>query len=84
VLSEGKRVATPEEWFTIRRPQLMALFGNLVYGVVPEPESPLKTTLDVVKSDREFIGGKAARKDVRIRFANANGLAVDGGVTLRP
>ena len=71
--SEGKPITTPEEWFNIRRPQLMALFGNLIYGVVPAPESPIKTTLEVVKTDRDFMGGKATRKDMRIRFENAKG-----------
>ncbi|MCL4177232.1 MAG: hypothetical protein KJ072_05755 [Verrucomicrobia bacterium] len=75
VSSEGKPITTPEEWFDIRRPQIMALFGNLVYGVVPAPELPIKTTIEVVKTDREFMGGKATRKDVRIRFENAKGSA---------
>ena len=37
VSSEGKRITTPEEWFSIRRPQIMSLFGNLIYGIVPSP-----------------------------------------------
>ena len=73
--SEGKPITTPEEWLDLRRPQIMALFGNLVYGVVPAPESPIQTTFEVVKTDREFMGGQATRKDVRIRFENAKGSA---------
>ena len=75
VSAEGKAITTPEQWFNIRRPQIMALFGNLVYGVVPVPESPIKTTYEVVKIDKAFMGGKATRKDVRIRFENARGSA---------
>ncbi len=75
VSSEGKPITTPEEWFNIRRPQIMALFGNLVYGIVPTPESPIKTTFEVVKTNREFMGGRATRKDARIRFENAKGSA---------
>ena len=41
VSSEGDRITTPEEWTNVRRPQVMALFGNLVYGVVPVPETPV-------------------------------------------
>jgi hypothetical protein len=73
VSSEGKPITTPEEWFRIRRPQILSLFGNLVYGVVPVPESPIQTTVEVVKTDREFMGGKATRKEVRLRFENARG-----------
>jgi hypothetical protein len=75
VSAEGKPITTPEEWFNVRRPQLMALFGNLIYGVVPAPETPIKTTFEVVKTDRKFMAGKATRKDVRIRFENAKGSA---------
>lgn len=75
VSSEGKPITTVEEWFNVRRPQLMALFGNLIYGVVPAPESPITTTFGVVKTDREFMEGKATRKDVRLRFENAKGSA---------
>ncbi len=75
VSAEGKPITTPEEWFNVRRPQIMALFGNLIYGVVPQPESPIKTTFEVVKKDPQFMGGKATRKDVRIRFENPKGSA---------
>ena len=75
VTAEGKRITTPDEWNTIRRPQILALFSNLVYGCVPEPESPIGTDFEVVKADREFMQGKATRKDVRIRFQNDKGEA---------
>ena len=70
VSSEGKPISTPEQWFNVRRPQIMGLFGNLIYGVVPTPVLPLRTTFEVMRTNREFIGGQAIRKDVWIRFAN--------------
>jgi hypothetical protein len=75
VSAEGKPITTAEEWFNVRRPQIMSLLGNLLYGVVPEPESPLKVSFEVVKTDRQFMNGAATRKDVRIRFENAKGKA---------
>jgi hypothetical protein len=75
VSSEGKPIKTAEEWFEIRRPQILSLFGNLVYGTVPTPQSPLKVTFDVVKTNLDFMNGLGARKDVRIRFENAKGTA---------
>jgi hypothetical protein len=73
--AEGQAITTPEEWFNVRRPQIMALFGNLIYGVVPPPESPVRTTFEVVKKDERYMDGKATRKDVRIKFENAKGSA---------
>ncbi|MSU37245.1 MAG: hypothetical protein EXS36_19550 [Pedosphaera sp.] len=75
VSSEGKPITTSEEWFNVRRPQVMALFGNLIYGIVPAPESPIRTMFEVVNANREFMNGRATRKDVRIRFENAKGSA---------
>ena len=43
VSAEGKPISIPEEWFKVRRQQIMALFGNLIYGVVPPPESPIRS-----------------------------------------
>lgn len=73
VSGTGKAITTPEEWHNIRRPEILSLFSNLVYGRVPEPASPLKLEFEVVKTDEEFMKGKATRKDVKIRLSNANG-----------
>lgn len=75
VSENGKAITTPEEWFRIRRPEILALFGNLVYGTVPAPAEPIRTTFEVVKRDDRFLDGTAVRKDVRIRFENSRGTA---------
>ncbi len=75
ITAEGEEVTTPEQWRTIRRPQILSLFSNLVYGRVPEPESPIRMKCEVVATDKEFMGGKATRKDVKIRFQNDRGTA---------
>jgi len=73
VSAEGKPITTPEEWRTIRRPQILSLFSNLVYGRVPEPPEPIQIAFEVTKTDPEYMDGKATRKDVEIRLSNANG-----------
>jgi hypothetical protein len=73
VSADGRPVTDPQDWFQNRRPQLIALFGNLLYGVVPSPEVPVRTTTELLKTDRRFLGGQATRKDVRLRFHNAKG-----------
>ncbi len=75
VTAEGKKVSTPEEWRNVRRPQIVSLFSNLIYGRVPAPPSPISTEYNVLKLDKNFMGGKATRKDVRIRFTNESGTA---------
>ena len=70
VSADGRPVTDPQDWFQNRRPQLIALFGNLLYGVVPSPEVPVQTTTELLKTDRRFLDGQATRKDVRLRFHN--------------
>ncbi len=75
VSSEGKPITTADEWFSIRRPQIMSLFGNLIYGTVPQPESPIQVSYRVVRSDSRFLNGAGTRREVSIRFENDKGNA---------
>lgn len=62
----GKRVATPEEWYNQRRPELKALFEFYMYGRAPAP--PDNLTAKVVHVDSNYFGGKATKKEVTISF----------------
>ena len=73
VTSQGKKITTADEWHNIRRPEILSLFSTLVYGRVPEPASPLKVEFEVVRTDPDFMKGKATRKDVKIHLSNKNG-----------
>lgn len=73
--AEGKPITTAEEWMTVRRPQILSLFSNLIYGQVPKAAIPVHTSFEIVKTDAHFMDGKATRKDVAIRFENENGSA---------
>ena len=73
VTAEGESVTTAEAWRNVRRPQILSLFSNLIYGRVPQPENPIKVAFEVKRTDPEFMGGKATRKDVQIRLSNGRG-----------
>jgi hypothetical protein len=73
--AEGAPITTAEEWRVIRRPQILSLFSNLVYGSVPQLAEPIETAFEVVETDPDFMDGKATRKDVEIRFSNSKGKA---------
>ena len=73
VTAEGKRITTAEQWHKIRRPQILSLFSNLVYGRVPEPASPLKVEFEIVNVEPKFMDGKATRKDIDIKISNERG-----------
>ena len=69
----GKKITSAQQWHQIRRPQILALFSNLIYGRVPEPASPIEPEFEVVRTDPEFMDGRATRKDVVIRLSNDRG-----------
>lgn len=70
---DGKTITNAHAWETVRRPQLLALFSNLLYGRVPKPQHLLTQTYELVNENPEFMEGKATRKDVKIHFRNAKG-----------
>ena len=65
--SSGHRITRPDEW-PKRRKQLLQLFATHVYGRTPD--RPIKMTAQVIESNRSALGGKAIRKQVRIRFGD--------------
>jgi hypothetical protein len=75
VSADGMAIKNPHGWFRIRRSQVMSLFANLIYGAVPNPELPIRTSVDVLNVDRQFMNGRATRKEVRIAFENSLGKA---------
>ncbi len=75
VTAEGETVSTAEQWADVRRPQILALFSNLVYGSVPRLDNPLEVDYRVLSTDSDFMDGKATRQRVRIRFSNDRGKA---------
>jgi hypothetical protein len=73
VASSGQKVTTARQWEETRRPDILALYSNLIYGRVPEPAIPIKKEFDVVAVDSQFMDGKATRKDIDIRLSNERG-----------
>ena len=56
-----------------RRPEILSLFANLIYGRVPAPAKPIEVSYEVVLEDKGFMDGMATRKDVKIHLENAKG-----------
>jgi hypothetical protein len=53
-LKNGKKVTTPEQWWKLRRPEIVEDFEREVYGRIPK-DVP-KITWEVKITDREFMG----------------------------
>lgn len=66
VLSDGEPVTTAETWFEQRRPELIELFEEHVYGEAPgRPDS---VWYETIESGREAVDGTASRTQIRIHM----------------
>lgn len=65
-LSDGTSITTPSQWSQRRRPEILELFREHVYGHAPDilPE----TTFEVTEQSANTLDGVATRKQVAVRF----------------
>lgn len=65
----GKPITTGKEWMRIRRPEILSLFEENMYGKIP---GDLKiSSFKTVEENNNALGGKAIRKQVVLTFRNA-------------
>lgn len=63
---KGKRITTAAEWEQSRRPHILKMFTENVYGPIPARTSALH--FKVIETDSTALGNTAIRKQVRIYF----------------
>jgi hypothetical protein len=63
---DGRRVTTPEQWMSERRPELKALFEHYMYGSAPA--WPVGVKADVLFTDPKALGGKATLREIKISW----------------
>ena len=68
VTKEGKAVASSEQWWQKRRPQLLQLFESQVYGKTPQQKIDVRHRL--ISTDEKSLGGRATRKEIRVFFTS--------------
>jgi hypothetical protein len=52
--NDGKKVTTPEQWWKLRRPEIVEAMSREVYGFVPENVPKVTWTVEV--TDHELVG----------------------------
>ena len=68
ILSDGTRVADAQAWEARRRPEILRLFEQHVYGRAPG--RPENMTYHLLSMDRGALDGKATRKEVSACFTS--------------
>lgn len=72
-LSTGTKITTPENWYAQRRPEIVSLFSNLIYGKIPVPIDPIKVTYRIENLDSDYSSAKGTKKEVIITLKNSLG-----------
>lgn len=67
---DGKTVTTPEGWWTVRRPEVLRLFEENVFGRTPAAAQGLPVRARVVEEDRAALGWRATRRQVDLFFTD--------------
>ena len=62
VLKDGKKITTASEWWSKRRPEIVADFDTKIYGIVPENIPPVKWEIVSVKDT--MIGNYKAKEKI--------------------
>jgi hypothetical protein len=70
-LPNGGRVGDAETWWKVRRPEIVRLFEENVYGRSPAGAGGV--SFEVFDRDDHALGGKAIRRQVAIHFTNKEG-----------
>jgi len=68
ILADGTPVTDAAVWRERRRPEILRLFEQHVYGKTPERPPPLR--FETRSVDTEALGGKATRKEVVLYFTD--------------
>ncbi len=68
VKADGSKLTTREDWINQRRPELIRIFEDQVYGKVPQPPQPVHPTFHILSEDKQALGGTAIRREITIEF----------------
>ena len=68
---DGSVVRSTEEWRTKRRPELLQLFKDVMYGELPP--LPDRVRYELLSEKKDARCGKAVRREVRLHFEMNNG-----------
>ena len=66
-LANGAPVTDAQTWLTQRRPEILSLFEQHVYGRTPT--TPVATQVEVTAVADGALDGQATRKEIAVRFA---------------
>ncbi len=74
ISADGAQVKNRKDWENIRRPEILQLFTDQVYGRIPG--SPPGMHFKTIATDAAALGGRAIRKEIDIIFGASSNAPV--------
>ena len=68
---DGSKIETADAWQKKRRPELLQMFKDVMYGEIPP--RPDRVRYELLSEKKDARGGKAVRREVRIHLEMNNG-----------
>lgn len=78
---DGSKVTTREQWLEKRRPELLKLFADQIYGRTPAGRVS-GYNAEVLSENKAALGGKATQRRVRLTFTNGRGYKSQAEILL--
>ncbi|MBR2625519.1 MAG: acetylxylan esterase [Lentisphaeria bacterium] len=69
---DGMAAANKDQWINKRKPELLGMFRNIMYGEIPP--APDRVAYTVLTEKKEARNGLALRREIRMDFIMNNGM----------
>ncbi len=66
ILGSGDAVLDTATWWSLRRPEIMEMFENEMFGKTPDMKLPV--SFELTSLDKNALGGIATRKEITVYF----------------
>lgn len=70
IARDGSKITNPNEWQTVRRPEILSLFQQHVFGTSPPNVPRLRTRL--LSQSNSAANGTAIRREITVYFSDDN------------
>src|SRR5215469_942267 len=73
-LADGQAVTTSQQWFSERRPEILRLFEDNIFGVTPPAAKNAITHARIIEHNEHALNGLAVREQVDLTFEPSPGI----------
>jgi dienelactone hydrolase len=74
-MEDGRPVTTPKQWYTERRPQIVRLFEENVFGRTPDAAKNAVVHARIIEHNEHALDGLAIREQIELTFDPAPGIS---------